>query len=50
MTSRFQFIEDHRETFEVKRLCQVLDVVRSSYYKWRSSREARLVAYLTPVQ
>jgi transposase InsO family protein len=41
VTSRFQFIEDHRETFPVKRLCQVLDVVRSSYYKWRASREAR---------
>ncbi|WP_425824738.1 IS3 family transposase [Streptomyces fractus] len=41
MTSRFQFIEDQRETFEVKRLCQVLDVVRSSYYKWRASRETR---------
>jgi transposase InsO family protein len=41
VTSRFQFIEDHRETFPVKRLCHVLDVVRSSYYKWRASREAR---------
>ncbi|MEU8976012.1 IS3 family transposase [Streptomyces monashensis] len=41
VTSRFQFIEDQRETFGVKRLCQVLDVVRSSYYKWRASREAR---------
>ncbi|GAU70618.1 transposase [Streptomyces sp. NBRC 110611] len=41
MTSRFQFIEDQRETFPVKRLCQVLDVVHSSYYKWRASRDAR---------
>ncbi|MFD0035999.1 IS3 family transposase [Streptomyces sp. NPDC127172] len=39
--SRYQFIEDHRETHEVKRLCQVLGVVRSSYYKWREGREAR---------
>ncbi len=41
MTSRFRFIEDQRETFPVKRLCQVLDVVRSSYCKGRASRGAR---------
>jgi transposase InsO family protein len=39
--SRFQFVEDHREAFEVKRLCQVLGVQRSSYYKWRASAAAR---------
>ncbi len=41
MTSRFQFACDHRATFEVKRLCQVLDVNRSSYYKWLAGAEAR---------
>ncbi|MCX4564501.1 IS3 family transposase [Streptomyces phaeochromogenes] len=41
MRSRFQFVDDHRNTYEVKRLCQVLDVNRSSYYKWRASAEAR---------
>ncbi|MFF3879483.1 IS3 family transposase [Streptomyces sp. NPDC001978] len=41
MVSRCRFIEDHRETYPVKRLCQVLHVVRSSYYKWRATREAR---------
>lgn len=30
--SRFQFVDDHRAIFEVKRLCQVPDVNRSSYY------------------
>lgn len=30
MRSRFQFVDDHRNTYEVKRLCQVLDVNRSS--------------------
>jgi transposase InsO family protein len=40
--SRFQFVEDHREAFEVKRLCQVLGVQRSSYYKWRASATARM--------
>jgi transposase InsO family protein len=39
--SRFQFVDDHRDTHEVKRLCQVLDVNRSSYYKWLAGKEAR---------
>ncbi|WRZ36795.1 hypothetical protein OG915_46445 [Streptomyces sp. NBC_00151] len=34
MISRFQFVEDHRDAYEVKRLCEVLEVNRSSYYKW----------------
>ena len=41
MRSRFQFVDDHRDTYEVKRLCQVLDVNRSSYYKWLAGAEAR---------
>ncbi|MFC5786676.1 MULTISPECIES: IS3 family transposase [Streptomyces] len=39
--SRFQFVDDHRDTYEVKRLCQILDVNRSSYYKWLAGAEAR---------
>ncbi|WP_344400083.1 IS3 family transposase [Streptomyces longisporus] len=39
--SRFQFVDDHRDTYGVKRLCQVLDVNRSSYYKWLSGAGAR---------
>ncbi|WP_327731362.1 IS3 family transposase [Streptomyces sp. NBC_00487] len=39
--TRFQFVDDHRDTYEVKRLCQVLDVNRSSYYKWLAGAEAR---------
>ncbi|MFE3900175.1 IS3 family transposase [Streptomyces sp. NPDC059153] len=39
--SRFQFVDGHRNTYEVKRLCQVLDVNRSSYYKWLAGAEAR---------
>jgi transposase InsO family protein len=39
--NRCQFIEDHRKTFKVQRLCQVLEVSRSTYYKWRDGREAR---------
>ncbi|MEU0163847.1 IS3 family transposase [Streptomyces sp. NPDC006261] len=41
VTSRFQFVDDHRATYEVKRLCQVLGVHRSSYYKWLAGAEAR---------
>ena len=39
--SRFQFVHDHRDTYEVKRLCQVLDLNRSSYYKWLGGADAR---------
>jgi transposase InsO family protein len=39
--NRFQFIADHSKTYKVKRLCQILDVVRSSYYKWRATRDTR---------
>ncbi|GLW75507.1 transposase [Kitasatospora phosalacinea] len=39
--SRFQFVHDHRDAYEVKRLCQVLDVNRSSYYKWLGGADAR---------
>lgn len=41
MISRFQFVDDHRDTYEVKRLCEVLDVNRSSYYKWLAGAQAR---------
>ncbi|MFF8617193.1 IS3 family transposase [Streptomyces sp. NPDC015350] len=41
VTNRFQFVEDHHRAFGVKRLCQVLEVARSSFYKWRAGREAR---------
>lgn len=39
--TRCQFIEDHHSAYGVKRLCQVLEVARSSFYKWRAGREAR---------
>lgn len=40
--SRFQFVEDHCALFSVKRLCHVLDVSRSGFYRWRQTRRARL--------
>ncbi len=39
--SRFQFVEDHRDLFSVKRLCHVLQVSRSGFYRWREARQAR---------
>ena len=32
--SRFQFVADHRHAFGVKRLCEVLEIARSSFYAW----------------
>ncbi len=39
--SRFQFVADHRDTFEVKRLCALVEVERSSYYAWEAARDRR---------
>jgi transposase InsO family protein len=39
--SRFQFVADHQDTFEVKRLCEVIEVNRSSFYAWVDASAAR---------
>ena len=39
--NRFQFVDDYRNLYEVKRLCMVLGINRSSYYQWRSAAPAR---------
>jgi transposase InsO family protein len=39
--SRFEFVDDYRGAYGVKRLCRVLEVNRSSYYKWLDGAEAR---------
>lgn len=39
--NRYQFVDDHRNAFEVKRLCQVIGLNRASYYKWRGGARAR---------
>lgn len=39
--SRFQFVADHASAFGVKRLCRVLAVSRSGYYRWLSAEPAR---------
>lgn len=45
--SRFQFVADHRDTFEVKWLCMVMQIARSSFYAWcaaAGTRAARAAA------
>ena len=39
--SRFQFVADHREAFEVKWLCRVMEIARSSFYAWCAAAETR---------
>ncbi len=39
--TRFQFVADHQHAYEVKRLCALLDVERSSYYAWRKAEPDR---------
>nr|WP_290342421.1 transposase [Corynebacterium auris] len=38
---RFTFIWDHRTEFSLTRMCDVLKVQRSSYYKWKKTQAAR---------
>ena len=33
--SRFRFVDDHADTYPVKRLCDAVDVSRSGFYAWR---------------
>ncbi len=35
------FVADHRDTFEVKRLCEVIEVDRSSFYAWDAAAPTR---------
>ena len=39
--SRFQFVADNSATFEVKRLCELVEIERSSYYAWLNAATAR---------
>lgn len=38
---RFRFVDDHRTEYSVKRMCTVLGLNRSSYYKWKVSSAQR---------
>ncbi len=54
--NRFQFVADHQARFGVKRLCQVLQIARSSFYYWRATaghraaREAADAALATRIR
>lgn len=39
--SRFQFVADNSATLQVKRLCELLEIERSSYYAWQAGAPAR---------
>ena len=39
--TRFRFVDDARKTYPVKRLCEVLELNRSSFYKWKSGAAQR---------
>lgn len=39
--TRFQFVADHSTTYEVKRLCRLVEIERSSYYAWLKAAPAR---------
>ncbi len=39
--TRFQFVADHQDTFEVKRLCELVEIERSSFYAWQTAAPAR---------
>jgi transposase InsO family protein len=41
VSSRFQFVDDHRGAFGVKRLCRILAVSRSGFYRWLAGADAR---------
>ncbi len=39
--SRFQFVADHRDAFEVKWLCAIVEIARSSFYAWLAAADSR---------
>lgn len=41
MVNRFRFVADHSDTYQVKRLCELVEIERSSYYAWKSAEPGR---------
>ena len=39
--SRFQFVADHLHAFEVKWLCAIVEIARSSFYAWLAGADGR---------
>ncbi len=38
---KYQFMEEHREVYKVKRMCEVLKVSRSGYYAWETRQPSQ---------
>ncbi len=41
LVSRFQFVADHQDAFEVKQLCMAVQIARSSFYAWQQAAPGR---------
>lgn len=39
--NRFQFVEGHKDAYGVKRLCEVIEIARSSFYAWLAAAPGR---------
>ena len=39
--NRFQFVADHQHAFEVKRMCELVEIERSSFYAWLKAAPVR---------
>jgi len=39
--NRFQFVEDHKDAYGVKRLCEHVQIARSSFYAWLAAAPGR---------
>ncbi|BDI24248.1 hypothetical protein L3i23_30240 (plasmid) [Herbiconiux sp. L3-i23] len=59
LVNRFQFVEDHKDAYGVKRLCEVIQIARSSFYAWlavapgraaRAAADAALAARIRVLQ
>ncbi|WAL39506.1 IS3 family transposase [Brevibacterium sp. BRM-1] len=41
LVNRFQFVQDHKDAYGVKRLCEVVEIARSSFYAWLDAAPRR---------
>lgn len=44
--NRFQFVRDHKDAYGVKRLCEVIEIARSSFYAWLDAAPRRQAGLL----
>lgn len=41
LLSRFQFIEDEKDAYGVKLLCEIVQIAKSSFYAWLATGPGR---------